>query len=161
MTLSKNTICFGFRALTWPLSKKIDTKKQDPNRSPFTGAPLIDSNKLLECVDADQLDAQGLVRKFPLPFEVPNMDRPFLGALGIAVCTLENLATASPPLSCQDFVFASENTPVARGYTLSLGDAVDEEFMRILFVPKTTSVGKAPLDRQDYRLLKKQKTGAV
>jgi hypothetical protein len=141
--------------------------KQDPNRSPFTGVPLVDSNRLLECVDVDTLvqAAQGEVQQFTLPFVVPNMDRPFLGVMATPVCTLENLATLPTPLPCPDFALASENTPVAKGYTLSLGDAVDEEFMRILYVPKCATSsgggGKAPLDRQDYRLLKKQKTGAV
>jgi hypothetical protein len=136
---------------------------QDPNRSPFTGAPLVDTAKLLECVDVEQLlvGPPGIVRKFPLPFEVPNMDRPFLGVLGMAVCNLENLASLPLPLPCPDLALASENTVVCRGYTISLGDAVDDEFMRILFVPKTPNErgGKAPLDRQDYRELKRLKTG--
>ena len=126
----------------------------------------MDTHKLLECVETDQLLAgpPGLVRKFPLPFEVPNMDSPFLGVLGMAICNLENLASPlSPALPCPDFALASENTPVCKGYTLSLGDTVDEEFMRLMFVPKTPTErgGKAPLDRQDYRELKRLKTSAA
>lgn len=138
---------------------------QDPNRSPFTGAPLVDSARLLECVDVERLlvGPPGTVRKFPLPFEVPNMDQPFLGVYGMAVCNLENLTSPPPALPCPDLALASENTPVCKGYTISLGDAVDEEFMRILFVPKKPNSergGKAPLDRQDYRELKRLKTAA-
>lgn len=96
--------------------------------------------------------------RFPLPFAVPNMDRPFFGVQAVGICTKTG-EHAERTLPCGDLALASENAFVHRGYVLSLGDAVEEEFMRILFVPKSTSTGgKAPLDRQDYRMLKKQRT---
>jgi hypothetical protein len=130
--------------------------RNDPNRSPFTGAPLIDTNRLLECVRAE--DITGVVgQRFPLPFEFAPLERPFL--------TLEPVQEEEPgaPLACSDLVLASENAhPATRSYMLTLGDATEEDIMRFLFVPKSaSSAGNSSLGgRQDYRMLsKKRKAG--
>jgi hypothetical protein len=61
-----------------------------------------------------------------------------------------------PP--CEDLVLASENAAAGRAYVLSLGDTSEEDILRFLFVPKSGGGGaKSALDRQDYRLVKKQR----
>lgn len=142
--------------------------RRDPNGIPYTGVPLIDSNKLLESVSLPYLLQSGASKtKFLLPFSVVNMDSPFLA---VDCACIDNNSAGDPdakPLPCPDLVFASENAPVRYAYPLSLGDATDEEFMRILFVPKSASAGRLAcggsasgggsgmLERQDYRLLKR------
>ena len=130
--------------------------RNDPNRSPFTGAPLIDTNRMLECVRAE--DITGVVgQRFPLSFDFAPLDKPFL--------TLEPVQEEDPgeALACTDMVLASENArPGARSYVITLGDATEEDIMRFLFVPKSaSSAGKSLLGgRQDYRMLsKKRKAG--
>ena len=130
--------------------------RNDPNRSPFTGAPLIDTNRLLECVLAE--DITGVVgQRFHLPFDFAPLEKPFL--------TLEPVQEEEPgdALACTDLVLASENArPGSRSYVITLGDATEEDIMRFLFVPKSaSSAGKSSLrGRQDYRMLsKKRKAG--
>lgn len=132
--------------------------RNDPNRSPFTGVPLIDTNRLLECVRAE--DITGVVgQRFPLPFDFTPLERPFL--------TLEPIQEDEPPavpLACSDLVLASENSsPGTRSYAVTLGDATEEDIMRFLFVPKAaSSAGRSSSigGRQDYRMLsKKRKAG--
>jgi hypothetical protein len=121
------------------------------------GAPLIDTNKLLETVSLPVLLEKGSSR-FPLRFPVVNMDAPFLAVDCARV--LRAAEQDAPSLPCPDLVLASEDHAPAMAYTLSLGDATDDEFMRILFMPKSSrSHGTAPaaagLERQDYRALKR------
>ncbi len=124
--------------------------RNDPNRSPFTGVPLLDTHRLLEFVRAEDLAEGG--RRFPLPFDFSPLDRPFL--------TLEPAEETEGARPCEDLVLASENAPTngGRAYVLTVGDATDDSIMRFLFVPKTgPSGGKGMAGRQDYRLLKKRK----
>ena len=129
--------------------------RHDPNRSPFTGVPLVDTNSLLQCVRAEELGGGADGQRFPLPFDLSPLDRPFL--------TLESIDERSGDddctRTCEDLVLASENTqPGSRAYVLSVGDSTEEDIMRLLFVPKTSaSGGKNQAGRQDYRLLKKRK----
>lgn len=129
--------------------------RNDPSRSPFTGVPLVDANRLLECVRAE--DITGVVgQRFPLPFDFAPLERPFL--------TLEPVQEeeAGAPLACPDLALASENArPGTRSYAVTLGDATEEDIMRILFVPKSAAAGHSSLGgRQDYRMLsRKRKAG--
>lgn len=131
--------------------------RHDPNRSPFTGAPLIHTQRLLEFIRSE--DISGVAgQRFGLPFDFSPLERPFV--------TVEPLDTERPDgcaRPCEDFVLASENAGVAggRAYALTLGDATDESIMRFLFVPKTAAAGAGGglgMGRQDYRLLKRRKT---
>ena len=148
--------------------------RKDPNRSPFMGAPLIDTNKLLEFIRFDSPEGgASLPTRFPLPFPVVNMDKPYVDVeLG---CVDNNSAEEDlprPALACTDFVLASENARVRCAYPISLGDAVESDFMRILFVPKSVSslsggggsgsssgiaLSSGGLERTDYRLAKKRR----
>lgn len=126
--------------------------RNDPNRSPFTGVPLIDTHRLLECIRAE--DITGVAgQRFPLPFDFAPLDRPFLSLEPVD----EDAAEGESARSCADMVLASENTRVgSRSYVLTLGDATEEDIMRFLFVPKTgASFGGGSSGRQDYRLLKR------
>lgn len=126
--------------------------RNDPNRSPFTGVPLIDTHRLLEFVRAEDFVDGAHGQRFSLPFDFSPLDRPFL--------TLEPAEETDGVRACDDLVLASENSPTngGRAYILTVGDATDESIMRFLFVPKTgPSGGKGAAGRQDYRLLKKRK----
>lgn len=152
--------------------------RKDPNGIPYSGVPLIDSNKLLECVSLPMMLVGGTDKpRFELPFSVVNMESPFLQ---VHCACVDNNSSGEDlgSLPCPDLVFASENAPVRYAYPLSLGDATDSEFMRILFVPKafTGTCGSAAasgggagaglsssgggLERQDYRLLKRARKDA-
>lgn len=126
--------------------------RNDPNRSPFTGVPLIDTHRLLEFVRVEDLMEHPLGHRFPLPFDFSPLEHPFL--------TLEQAEEGEGGRVCEDLVLASENSPTngGRAYVLTVGDSTDESIMRFLFVPKTgPSSGKGMAGRQDYRLLKKRK----
>lgn len=129
--------------------------RHDPNRSPFTGVPLVDSNSLLQCIRSE--DISGVVgQRFSLPFDFSPLERPYLTLEPIE----ERAGEEGGARPCEDFALASENTAVSgRAYLLALGDATEEDIMRFLFVPKTGPAGaKGSTGRQDYRLLKKRKT---
>lgn len=150
--------------------------RKDPNRSPFVGVPLIDTNKLLECVPATlghpDTEAGGVVRtRFLFPFSVVNMDAPYLD---VTLSCVDNNSSGEPVqgLPCGDLVLASENARVCCAYPLSLGDSVESDFIRLLFVPKGgagssggagcgggagMSGGGVARERADYRLLKKRR----
>ena len=134
--------------------------RNDPNRSPFTGAPLIDTHTLLECIRADEIT--GVVgQRFPLPFDFSPLDRPYFTLEPIGEEDLS--AGADHPRPCEDMVLASENGRAgSRAYMLTLSDATEEDIMRLQFVPKSAaSGGQGGLaGRQDYRLLKKRKAPA-
>jgi hypothetical protein len=134
--------------------------RNDPNRSPFTGAPLIDTHALLECIRADEIT--GVVgQRFPLPFDFSPLDRPYFTLEPIGEERAEEDEDRARP--CEDMVLASENARAgSRAYMLSLSDATEEDIMRLQFVPKSAaSGGQGGLaGRQDYRLLKKRKTPA-
>lgn len=126
--------------------------RNDPNRSPFTGVPLISTSKLLDFVRADGFVEGAQGQRFPLPFDFSPLEQPFL--------TLEPAEETDGGRPCEDLVLASENAPTGggRAYVLTVGDATDDSIMRFLFVPKTgPSGGKGMAGRQDYRLLKKRK----
>lgn len=141
--------------------------RKDPNRSPFVGAPLIDTNKFLQCINFTPSEPGGSIpTRFPLPFTSGNMDRPFL-QVDLACVDNNSSGEDSTPVPCPDLVLASENTPARYAYSLSLGDTVEEDFMRVLFLPKAAgasksagSCGRGFLERTDYRLLKKRKVMA-
>ncbi len=104
--------------------------------------------------------------RFPLRFPVVNMDAPFLAVDCARVLHAEQ--DAAPPLPCPDLVLASEDHAPGLAYPLSLGDATDDEFMRILFMPKSSRSGMhgttpaaAGLERQDYRALKRARVGGA
>ncbi len=135
--------------------------RKDPNRSPFCGVPLLDTAKLLASVAASEI---GEVARFPFPLPVANMDEPFL-KVDPACVDNNSGGDPVPDLPCPDMVLASENARVRCAYPLSLGDRAEEDIMCLLFVPKSRSSsgaagGRGGLDRLDYRLLKKQRTGA-
>ena len=132
--------------------------RHDPNRSPFTGVPLIDSQRLLSFIRTE--DITGVPgQRFPLPFEFLPMDQPYLALTPIPE---DPELTGEAPRACPDMAFASQNTDVGgdRAYTLSLGDATEEDIMTFMYVPKTAACGgnRMMLGRQDYRTLKKRKT---
>ena len=155
--------------------------RKDPNGIPYTGVPLIDTNKLLEAVSlpafwacAGGSGGEGARPRFLLPFDVVNMETPFFTVDCATIdnnCTGESGGEKVPPLPCPDMVLTSENAPVRYAYPITLGDAVDPDIMRILFVPKTHSSlsgasssgggggvsagGGCGLVRTDYRLLKR------
>lgn len=138
--------------------------RKDPNRSPFTGVPLVHSNQLLEAVTSFAPVDGKVPTRFPLPFPVVNMESPHLT---VTLACIDNNSSGedASPLPCPDFVFASENACVRNAYPLTLGDAVEDDFMRILFMPRASFAGgagksgvaRATLERQDYRVLKKQR----
>ena len=128
--------------------------RNDPNRSPYTGAPLIDTDLLLACIQSNEMS--GVVgQRFHLPFDFSPQEKPFL--------TLEPLpedgVECEKSRALEDLVLASENAlPGSRAYVLALGDATEEDIMRFLFVPKSgASGGHGHAGRQDYRMLKKRK----
>lgn len=130
--------------------------RNDPNRSPFTGVPVLDTQKLLECIRTDEI-AEGA--RFLLPFDFSPLDRPYLALNRIVE---EEGASGGKPRACEDLVLASENASgIRRNYNISLGEADEEDIMRFLFVPKAgngSSMGGGGLTgRQDYRLLKRQR----
>lgn len=147
--------------------------RKDPNRSPFSGVPLVDTAKLLACVTSDlgKLDAAGVpVARFPLPFQMAVMDTPFLG-VDLACVDNNSSGEPAPDLPCPDMVLSSENARVRSAYPLSLGDRTEDDIMRLLFVPKCRSMGatgaagggggRGGLERMDYHLAKKQRTTPV
>ncbi len=141
--------------------------RKDPNRSPYTGVPLIDSNKLLECVQIPPASSdEEQQTRFSLGFSVVNMDHPFLD-IGLGYVDNNSAGEEVAALPCEDFVLASENARVRCAYPFSLGDSLESEIMRMLFVPKSViggfgGAGKgvgggSGLERMDYRLLKKRR----
>lgn len=130
--------------------------RQDPNRSPFTGAPLIDSHRLLEFIRTEEITGEP-GQRFPLPFDF-SMDKPFLALTPVPE---DPERSGEEPRPCSDFAITSQNAHVGgdRTYTLSLGDATEEDIQTILFVPKSGAGGgnRMMLGRQDYRMLKKRK----
>ena len=128
--------------------------EQDQNRSPYIGAPLIDTKRLLEFVRFDGVDVREEELVFPLPFSVPTMENPFL-----AVDTKASSSDEGMPVACTDFVLASRGATSERCYALMVGDSQDGEIMGLFFLPKTrTSGDKKGMERVDYRLFKKAKT---
>jgi hypothetical protein len=134
---------------------------QDPNGIAYAGVPLVDTNKLLEVVTLSELIERQPRARFPLPFPVVNMDAPFV-TVDCACVDNNSAGEDAAPLPCPDLVLASENAPVRCAYPLLFGDATDDEFMRLLFVPKAVrpsaaagAGGGGPLERMDYRLRKK------
>lgn len=133
--------------------------RHDPNRSPFTGAPLIHTQRLLEFIRSEEIT--GVVgQRFALPFDFSPLERPFL-----TIEPVDPEATQAVPRACDDLVLASENADTAggRAYVLTLGDATEESIMRFLFVPKIAASGvggggSMMAGRVDYRLLKRRKT---
>lgn len=127
--------------------------RNDPNRSPFTGVPVLDTQKLLEFVKTEDLVE---VKRIPLPFDFSPQVGPFLALDRI----VEEEEAEGKARSCEDLVIASENTTgLRRSYRLVIGEEQDEDIMRFVFVPKTTGGGAcgSMSGRQDYRLLKRRK----
>jgi hypothetical protein len=128
--------------------------RTDPNRSPFTGAPLIDSNRLLEFISVDALG-----QRIPLPFDFFPMEQPYLTLTPIPEEPVVAEAGVSPRRPHEDFVLTSENgADGLQAYMISLSDATEEDIMRILFVPKRVAGSGSQFGRQDYRMLKRRKT---
>lgn len=89
------------------------------------------------------------------------MDTPCL-TVSLACVDNNSAGEDAPALPCADLVLASENAPVRNAYPLSLGDAVEDDFVRMLFLPKSSGSGSSSgamstLERQDYRQLKRRK----
>lgn len=129
--------------------------RNDPNRSPFTGVPLLDTQRLLEFATPEAVAGAKQMR---LPFDFSPQEEPFL-----FVDSVQDEGGDGKPRPCEDLVLASENTAnLRRNYRLVLGDKQDAEIMRFLFVPKSANAsgngGGGLAGRQDYRLLKRQKT---
>ena len=131
--------------------------RTDPNRSPFTGVPLIESNRLLEFISVDSNLLPG--QRIPLPFDFLPLENPYVTLTPIPEdqAVLDTGVTPRRPLN--DFVLTSENGAFGlTSYMLSVGDSTEEDIMRLLFVPKRVA-GGSQSGRQDYRLLKKRKAG--
>lgn len=120
--------------------------RSDPNRSPYTGVPLVDTRRLLDCIQPAASDEP---QCFPLPFQVPTMFSPF-----IVLDPAPQASEAPSRLPCEDFVLASEGGEVARAYRLRVGDTQTEDIMRLLFVPKQGHAQTGPA-RCDYRRIKR------
>jgi hypothetical protein len=133
--------------------------RNDPNRSPFTGVPLIDSHRLLEFIRTEDISGEP-GQRFPLPFDFLPMERPYLALTPVPE---DPERSGEEPRPCADLALASQNAHLSgdRSYQLSLGDATEEDVMTFLFVPKSGAGGanRMLLGRQDYRMLKKRKTG--
>lgn len=129
--------------------------RNDPNRSPFIGVPMIDTHGLLSCIKAEEVEGMA-GQRFPLPFDFAPMQNPFL-TLEAVRDGADDADDEAKERVCADMVLASENTRVgSRSYLLTLGDATEEDFQRFLFAPKTGGAsGGASSGRQDYRLLKR------
>lgn len=87
------------------------------------------------------------------------MDTPCL-TVSLACVDNNSAGEDAPALPCTDLVLASENAPVRNAYPLSLGDAIEDDFVRMLFLPKSSgssSGAMSTLERQDYRQLKRRK----
>jgi hypothetical protein len=129
--------------------------RNDPNRSPFRGVPLIDTNALFASVRAE--DITGVVgQRFPLHFDFSPMVKPYFMLEPVP----ENeVGKDGQSRACDDMVLASENAKTtSRSYLISVGDDTMEDIIRFLFLPKSASAsGNSLLGRQDYRLLKRQK----
>lgn len=127
--------------------------RHDPNRSPFTGVPVLDTHKMLDFVKAEELADGG---KFYFPFDFSPQVKPFLALDKI----VEEEDVGGKGRFCEDLVLASENTRgLRRHYRIVVGEAEEDDIMRFLFVPKTTGGTSGMAGRQDYRLLKRHKTG--
>lgn len=142
--------------------------RKDPNRSPYSGVPLIDSSRLLECIRFDSGVQEPVPCCFPLPFTFSNMEVPYV-MVDVACVDNNSAGESAPSLPCPDFALASRNAPVRYAYPLSFGDSCVEDILGMLFVPKQASSGaglgdcgggvgaRASLEPVDYRLLKKQR----
>ena len=130
---------------------------QDQNRSPYLGVPLIDTKKLLDFIKLDEA-RYSEPQIFPLPFEMPTMQKPF-----VKVSLGAQSRSGSLCLPTDDFVLAFEESSVERGYELSFGDERDSDILTILFVPKVRGVGSksAGLERTDYRQFKRLKASEL
>ena len=126
---------------------------QDQNRSPYLGVPLIDTKKLLDFIRLDEARYSD-PQVFPLPFEMPNMQKPY-----VKVNLAASSHSGSLSLPTNDFVLAFEDSTAERAYELSFGDEKDADILTILFVPKVRGVGSksAGLERVDYRQFKRLK----
>jgi hypothetical protein len=133
--------------------------RNDPNRSPFTGVPIIDAQRLLEFIRTDEITGEP-AQRFRLPFDFSPMDQPYLSLTPILGAS-EN-EDQGVPRPCSDFSLTSTNavSTSERTYLLSLGDATEEDVMSFIFVPKGASGGGGDvklLGRRDYRMLKKRR----
>ena len=131
--------------------------RNDPNRSPFSGVPLIDSSRLLDFIKTEDIIGER-GQTFPLPFDFFPMERPFIT---LSPVPEDPARVGEDPRPCTDVALASENTHVGgdRAYTLTVGDSTDINIMTFQFVPKSGAGGgdRMLLGRQDYRMLKKRK----
>jgi hypothetical protein len=135
--------------------------RNDPNRSPFVGVPLIDSQRLLEFIPTTEITGEP-GQRFLLPFDFTPMDKPFIALTPVPEDSAR--ACGDEPRPCGDFALTSENAHVGGDmtYSLSLGDATDDNVMSFLFVPKRSPGGANKMlhGRRDYRLVKRQKVDA-
>lgn len=160
--------------------------RRDVYGIPYTGVPLIDTNKLLDSVSLPVMlqggNHVGGKSRFLLPFDVVNMDNPFL-TVDCATIDNNNIGEEgeiAPVLPCPDLVLCSEHAPVRYAYPVILGDNMDDEIMHILFAPKTHSSshggggsagmgsscgggssGLSSIARTDYRELKRARQGGA
>ena len=129
--------------------------RADPNKSPFTGIPLINTDKMLEFIKFDDSVPRQL--SIHIPFPIPNMQSPFV--------TIDTQPVLDPvdgrPVICQDFGLGSESVKGSTLYTISISDSMEEDFMRIVFMPKTGPTGQPLLDRPDYRQFKRPRLTAL
>lgn len=135
--------------------------RNDPNRSPFTGVPLIDSERLLDFIKTDDITGKP-GQRFRLPFDFFPMDQPYLSLTPIHEAPENHEDGVARP--CSDFSLTSTNalSSSERTYLLTLGDATDDDVMSFVFVPKGASSaggvgGVKLLGRQDYRMLKRRR----
>ncbi len=87
------------------------------------------------------------------------MESPHL-SVGLACVDNNSSGEETPPLPCTDLVLASENARVRNAYPITLGDDVEDDIARMLFVPKSSG-GGVTLERQDYREIKRRRLAAA
>jgi hypothetical protein len=121
--------------------------RKDPSRVPFTGVPLVDTNKLLDFIDT-RIDEESPT--FKLPFDVPTLRN------AIASVCFKADDTTSPPCPCPDFALSSRGNPAGRSYGITFGDEHDPEMLTVFYTPKSRAITKQT-ERMDYHLCKKIK----
>lgn len=123
--------------------------RQDENRSPFRGVPLIDTNKFLDFVKIDQNSEHNTY--CDLPFSMPGLEKPFLR---VTLNPMEPIVEGVEQ-TCKDLVLASAYVQSSRSYRLNLADANEECILDFSYVPKSGPQSQTGTERPDYRSLKR------
>ena len=145
-------------------------KTGDPLLSDFRGVPLVDVDEFLKCVDFDDSGSGGesgsVVMEdrvvFPFKHDIVSLGtRPIVTVFTKPVVAL-NL---SKPAPCPDLSLVSEDSPVAKGYLVTIGTRAIPDILRVVFNASgfISQVSKDTLVRMDYasvamaRLIKRRR----